>query len=301
VAEDVVVVVDAVDAVDKNSEAKVIMISQLPALGVGLAFREPFRSDVLLHREEIDFLEITADHYLDVADEKLRELELLADHFTLIPHGLSLSLGSAEGLDRGYRSQLVDLVRRIDPPWWSEHVAFTKAGGIELGHLAPVPFSREALDVLTANIAEVKELLDIPLILENITYDFRLPGDEMNEGAFLTELADRTGCGLLLDLTNLFTNASNHGGNPIELLGLMPLDRVVQLHFVGGHWEQGVLIDSHSQPVPAQVWELMDFVLARAPVRGAILERDENLPPIESLLNELQKARELGRRHGRWP
>jgi uncharacterized protein (UPF0276 family) len=301
VGAEVAVVEDVADVVDKNSEAKVIMISQLPALGVGLAFREPFRSDVLLHRDGIDFLEITADHYLDVSDAKLQELEMLADHFTLIPHGLSLSLGSAEGMDRGYRNQLVDLVRRIDPPWWSEHIAFTRAGGVELGHLAPVPYSREALDVLTANIAEVKELLDIPLILENITYDFRLPDDELDEGAFLTELADRTGCGLLLDLTNLYTNAANHGGNLIELLGRLPLDRVVQLHFVGGHWEHGVLIDSHSQPVPTQVWELMDFVLARAPVRGAILERDENLPPFESLLNELQEARALGRKHGRWP
>ena len=256
------------------------MISTLPALGVGLGFREPFRSDVLLHRDRIDFLEITADHYLDVPAGKLQELEMLADHFTLIPHGLSLSLGSAEGLDQGYRNQIVELVRRIDPPWWSEHVAFTRAGGIELGHLAPVPFSREAIDILAANIAEVQELLDVPLILENITYDFLFPGSELDEGTFLAELTERTGCGLLLDLTNLYTNAVNHGGDPIDLLGRLPLDRVVQLHFVGGHWEQGVLIDSHSQPAPPQVWELMDFVLARAPVRGAILERDENLPPL---------------------
>jgi uncharacterized protein len=292
---------DVAGVVDEDCEGSAIMISTLPALGVGLGFREPFRSDVLFHRDRIDFLEITADHYLDVPDGKLQELEMLADHFTLIPHGLSLSLGSAEGLDQGYRNQIVDLVRRIDPPWWSEHVAFTRAGGIELGHLAPVPFSHEAIDILAANIAEVQELLDTPLILENITYDFRLPGDELDEGAFLAKLTERTGCGLLLDLTNLYTNAMNHGGDPIDLLDQLPLDRVVQLHFVGGHWEQGVLIDSHSQPVPAQVWELMDFVLARAPVRGAILERDENLPPFESLLDELERARQLGRKHGRWP
>ncbi|MGO8902696.1 MAG: DUF692 domain-containing protein [Isosphaeraceae bacterium] len=292
---------DVAGVVDEDCEGSAIMISTLPALGVGLGFREPFRSDVLFHRDRIDFLEITADHYLDVPDGKLQELEMLADHFTLIPHGLSLSLGSAEGLDQGYRNQIVDLVRRIDPPWWSEHVAFTRAGGIELGHLAPVPFSREAIDILAANIAEVQELLDTPLILENITYDFRLPGDELDEGAFLAKLTERTGCGLLLDLTNLYTNAMNHGGDPIDLLDQLPLDRVVQLHFVGGHWKQGVLIDSHSQPVPTQVWELMDFVLARAPVRGAILERDENLPPFESLLDELERARQLGRKHGRWP
>ena len=139
------------------------MISTLPALGVGLGFREPFRSDVLFHRDRIDFLEIIADHYLDAPAGKLQELEMLADHFTLIPHGLSLSLGSAEGLDPGYRDQMVNLVRRIDPPWWSEHIAFTRAGGIELGHLAPVPFSREAIDVLAANIAAGSEASGRPV------------------------------------------------------------------------------------------------------------------------------------------
>lgn len=118
---------------------------------------------------------------------------------------------------------------------------------------------------------------------------------------FWPSLTEQTGCGLLLDLTNLYTNAVNHGGDPFELLGRLPLDRVVQCHFVGGHWEQGMLIDSHSRPTPEVVWELMEFVLERAPVRGAILERDENLPPFESLLDELERARILGRRYGRWP
>lgn len=277
------------------------MFTEIPTLGVGLGFREPYRADVLLNRDRIDFLEITADHYFGPSTTKRDELELLADHFTLIPHGLGLSLGSAEGLDRVYRDRLIDLVRRLDPPWWSEHVAFTRAGGVDIGHLAPVPWSREALDVLAANIGEVQALTDIPLIVENITYAFRVPGAELDEADFLAELVDRTGCGLLLDVTNLHTNAVNHGFDPIRFLDRLPLDHVVQLHFAGGHWENGLLIDSHSRRTPDEVWGLLDHVLARAPVKGVILERDEELPPIAELLGELDHARALGGRHGRWP
>ncbi len=275
------------------------MIATLPLLGAGLGFREPYRADVLLGGDGVDFLEVVADHYLDAPPEKLRELDLLAERYTLIPHGLNLSLGTAEGLDPGYRDQLVDLVRRLDPPWWSEHVAFTRAGGVEIGHLAPLPFSREALDVLATNIAEVQGLVEIPLILENITYPFALPGSDLVEADFLAALVERTGCGLLLDVANLHINAVNHHFDPYAFLDRLPLERVVQLHFVGGHREGEFLVDSHSAATPPEVWALLDHILARARVKGVILERDENLPPFSTLLEEIRRVRELWRRHDR--
>lgn len=273
---------------------------RLPALGVGLAFREPLRGDVFLRRAEIDFLEITADHYLDAAPEKERELDLLREHFPLVPHALDLSLGSAEGVDRAYLRKLARLVRRLDPPWWSEHVAFTRAGGIEIGHLAPTEFSPEAARVFARNVSEVRAHIDAPLILENITYTVTSPAAAWGEAEFLTEVLELTDCGLLLDVTNLHINSVNHGYDFRAFLERLPLGRVVQLHFVGGHRHGGELIDSHSERTPEEVWDIMDGVLARAPVRGAILERDENLPPAAELLAELGRAREMGRRHGRW-
>lgn len=276
------------------------MIATLPALGAGLGFRSPFRGELFLHRDDVDFLEITADHYFDPPAEKRAELELLEDHFTLIPHGLSLSLGSAEGLDPEYTDRLLDLVRRLDPPWWSEHLAFTRAGGIEIGHLAPLPFTREAVGVVCRNVEAVRRRTDVPLILENITYTVDLPGAEMDEAAFLAEVLHRSGCGLLLDVTNLYTNAVNHGYDWRRFLDRLPLERVVQLHFTGGHWRGGTLVDSHSAATPEEVWGVLDAVLERAPVKGVILERDENLPPFGDLLGELARARESGRRRGRW-
>ena len=274
-------------------------LTAIPPLGAGLGFREPFRGDLFLHQAEVDFLEITADHYFEASMPKRAELDLLAAHFPLIPHGLDLSLGSAEGMDEDYARKFTDLVNYLQPPYWSEHIAFTHAGGVEIGHLTPLPWTREALNVLCRNIAVVKRGTDVPLILENITQVVELPG-EMTEAQFLTELTERTGCGLLLDVTNLYTNAVNFGYDLDAFLDNAPLERVVQLHFTGGHWHDGVLIDSHARPTPPEVWELMEAVLVRAPVRGVILERDEDLPPFAELASEIGRARTLGQRLGRW-
>ncbi len=276
------------------------MTGHLPTLGAGLGFRRPFLGDLFLHRGEVDFLEIVAEHYMDTTPQGNEELTLLQSHFTLVPHALSLSLGSAEGIDPTYLRRLARLVERVRPPWWSEHLAFTRAGGVDIGHLTPLPFTREAVDVLCRNIATAQRAIAVPLILENITYTVTLPGAELTEVEFLAEIVARTDCGLLLDVTNLYTNAVNFGYDLDAFLDGLPWERVVQLHFVGGEWHEGQLVDSHSQPTPSEVWDLLAEVLARAPVRGVILERDEQLPPLTELLTEVARAREIGRRCGRW-
>lgn len=274
---------------------------EMPALGVGMGFRAPCKSEIFLQRKSIDFLEITLDHYLDATPEKQRELELLRENFTLIPHGLNLSLGSADGLNPDYLRKVAKLVNDLSPPWWSEHICFTQADGIEIGHLSPLPFTDEALDVLARNVSVVREHITSPLILENITYLHCLPGERMTEADFIAEASARTGCGLLLDVTNLYINATNHGYDVRDFLQRLPLDKIVQFHFVGGHQHHnGLLIDSHAQPTPDPVWNLMDEILAAAPVKGAILERDENFPPFTEILSELETARQIGRRYQRW-
>src|SRR5688500_14066890 len=159
----------------------------LPALGAGFGFREPYLGELFLNRDKVDFLEITVDHFMDPTPEKRRELELLADHYTLIPHGLNLSLGSADGLDDTYLRKFARIVARVNPPWWSEHICFTRAGGIEIGHLAPLPFTKEAIETLCRNIAAARRVIPVPLILENITYNVRIPGAGMTEAQFLAE------------------------------------------------------------------------------------------------------------------
>lgn len=282
------------------SDPEMTPSTALPVLGVGLGYRQPLRADLFRQGGSVDFLEITVDHYLDASREKERELKLLAEHFTLIPHGLNLSLGSAEGLDNEYVRKVTALVQRLDPPWWSEHIAFTRAGRREIGHLTPLPHTREAIDAVCRNIAEVRRYLEVPLILENISYTVAMPGGEMTEAQFIAEVVERTDSGLLLDVMNLHANAVNHGYDSALFLEQLPLDRVVQLHFVGGHWSNGVMVDSHSQATSEEVWTLLEDVVARAPVKGMVLERDQNIPPFQQLTDELQRARDIGRRHRRW-
>lgn len=272
----------------------------LPALGSGLGYRAPYRADLFLKPEAVDFLEVVADHFLDATREGEEELELLASRWPVVPHALDLSLGSAEGLDRGYLERLAQLIHRLDPPWWSEHLCLTRAGGVEIGHLAPLPFTWEAVEAVCRNLETIRRHISAPLILENITCPFYLPGAEMSETEFLAEVLERTGCGLLLDVTNLYVNSINHGYEAPAALAKLPLERVVQLHYAGGHVETGTMIDSHSHPVPPEIWQLLDEVLKRAPVRAVLLERDEQLPPFSELETELERARDLGRRHGRW-
>ena len=260
---------------------------------VGLGFRPQMKSDIFLHQPEIDFLEITADHYLDATAEKLEELKLLKQHFPLIPHGLGLSLGSAEGIDEVYLEKFAELVEDVEPEWFSDHICFTKSGGVDIGHLSPVPFTKESLQILIRNISRVKKRIKTPLILENITYMFRYPSAEVDEAEFLRQLLDEIDCGLLLDVTNLYINSVNHKFCWRKFLDALPLEQVVQLHFVGGHRNRNRLIDSHSQKTQNEIWEVFREVCSRADVKGAILERDENFPPFAEILEELRTAREM--------
>ena len=275
-------------------------LESLPVLGVGMGYRDPLRKEILQYTDGIDFLEITADNFLQSPNTRWVFLDALRSRYTLIPHGLNLSLGSAEGLNREYLSELTELVQRVNPPWWSEHIAFTKAEGVEIGHLSPLPFNRASIDAFCDNVCEAQDRIETPLILENITYTVDLPWHEMEENKFLGELLDRTGCGLLLDVTNLFINSQNHGYDPVEFLQTNPAERIIEQHYVGGMMKHGKWIDNHSQITQDDIFKLIDSVLQYAPVKGVILERDANFPPFTTIADELERARDLGRKHKRW-
>lgn len=260
---------------------------------IGLGFRPQFRADIFLHQTEIDFLEITSDHYLDADRQKLEELKLLKEHFPLIPHSLELSLGSAEGIDEEYLEKLAVLLDFIEPEWFSDHLCFTGSGGVKIGHLAPVPYTNEAVNVFVRNIARIKKRIGTPLILENITYLLRFASSEMTEAEFITRILEETGCGLLLDVTNLYINSQNFGFDWRGFLDEIPLDKVTQLHFVGSHQHGRRLIDAHADKTEDEIWRVFREVCARCDVKGAILERDENFPPFAEILEELRTARAL--------
>ncbi|HEV2758080.1 MAG TPA: DUF692 domain-containing protein, partial [Acidimicrobiales bacterium] len=205
----------------------------------------------------------------------------------VVPHGVRLGLGGSERPHPARVTQLARLALRVEAPLVSEHVALVRGGGREAGHLLPVPRTRAALDVLVANVSEAMSGLPVPLALEPIASLFEWPGPELDEGDFLTELLERTGALLLLDVANVWANARNAGTDPALLLDRLPLDRLAYVHVAGGMERSGLYHDTHTHPVPAGVLDLLGQLADRVDVPGVMLERDGAFPPTEELDGEL--------------
>lgn len=262
-------------------------MKNIPYLGSGIGFRPELKPFIFLNRDKISFVEIIADHYIDVPDSKMEELRMLKKHFTVIPHAINLSLGSAKGIDEAYLEKLGQLIDFLQPPYWSEHIAFTQAHGYDIGHLAPLVYNREFLTILSENIRRVKKRIACPLILENITYHVELPGREFSDAEFLNRLCEETGCGLLLDITNLFINSRNFGFDPFAFIDQLNTEQIVQLHYVGYESAGEQVIDTHAGKTQEEIFTLMQHVLGCARPKGILLERDDRLEAEDEILADL--------------
>jgi uncharacterized protein (UPF0276 family) len=243
-------------------------------------------------RRDLGFIELLAEDFF--ADDRLPvPVEQLRDRgVRIVPHGVSLSLGGAEPIDRRRLDALARLARRVDAPLVSEHIAFVRGGGIESGHLLPLPRTREAVELVVANIREAQAALDVPLAVENIASLFQWPGAEMDEAAFLAEVVERADVMLLLDIANVYANSRNYGYDPHELLDRIPLDRIAYVHVAGGLEKDGLYHDTHTHGVNRGVLELLADLCARTAIPGVMLERDDNFPSDAVLNAELDAIAE---------
>jgi uncharacterized protein (UPF0276 family) len=209
----------------------------------------------------------------------------------VIPHGLSLSIGGPDPLDDAWIAEIAAFCRRVGAPFWSDHLCYTTAGGVNHTDLLPLPFTEETVDHVVARIAEVRKRTDVPLALENLTYYARMPGT-MEEVSFLRAVVERADCGLVLDVNNVYVNAKNHGGDPYATIDRMPLDRVWQLHLAGHTRTDELIIDTHIGPVCDEVWALYRHTLARAGrMIPTLIEWDLEIPSIDQVLDEVDRAR----------
>ena len=261
------------------------MSAPLPELGAGIGWR-PEIAGVLEKLPGLRFTEVVAESLTDPA--VLAPLAQLRERgVTVVPHGIRLSLGGAEDLDQRRVAHLAHCAEVVDAPLVSEHIAFVRAGGTEAGHLLPVPRTREALDVLAGNVLAAQAGLPVPLALEPIAALFDWPEDEMDEAAFLTELLERTGAWLLLDIANLYANAINRRDDPGALLTRLPLERLAYVHVAGGAEHDGLYHDTHTDPVPSEVLALLSELCAVHRPAAILLERDGDYPPEAQLRAEL--------------
>jgi len=271
-------------------------VTGLHAQHIGIGWRPELAADLLRRPRELDFVEVVAENCF-VGAHAWREAVALRELWPVVPHGVKLSLGSAEGIDREHARRLGRLARELRAPMVSEHVAFVRSGGVEVGHLTPVPRTREAVRVVAHNVAQARRHLpDVPLLLENIACTLRWPagpGDIADEGLFYADVVEATGCELLLDLGNLLANARNAGVDPRAALGGFPLAAVAMIHVAGGREIDGFWFDTHADPVGDAVFELLAEVVARVGPRPVLLERDSCFPPTAELLAELGRCRAL--------
>ncbi|WP_297622404.1 DUF692 domain-containing protein [Nocardia sp.] len=220
---------------------------------------------------------------------------LVAQGIATVPHGISLSLGGAEPVDDRRVAHLAACARALGSPLVSEHIAFVRAGGMEAGHLLPVPRTREGLDALVRNVSRTQRELEVPLAVENIAALFEWPDAEFTEAEFLRELVERTGVHLLLDIANVYANARNTSRDPLTELLRLPTERLAYCHVAGGRETGGRYHDTHGDPVPAEVLALVAEFAADRSV-PLLLERDGNYPPAAELLDELNAIATASRR-----
>jgi uncharacterized protein (UPF0276 family) len=271
-------------------------------LGMGIGWR-PEIAGAVERMPGIDWVEAVAENvcpgHLPEPLVRLRERGV-----SVVPHGVSLGLGGAERPDAGRLAALAKRVAALGSPLVTEHIAFVRAGGastasppLEAGHLLPVPRTWDALDVLCENVRIAQDALPVPLAVENIAALISWPGEEMTEGQFLYELADRTGVRLLIDVANLHTNHVNRGEDPAKALAELPLEAIAYVHVAGGFERDGVWHDSHAHPVPRPVLDILTDLASRVTPPGVLLERDENFPKageLERELGDIRKALEKG-------
>ena len=270
------------------------MNARSPTLsGFGLGLRREHYRDFLDGRIDVDFVEVISENFMVDGGQPRHILRRIRDRHPVALHGVSMSVGSADGLRSDYLSRLKALVDEIAPVFVSDHLSWSRFGGFNSHDLLPVPYTEEALDTVCANVAHAQDVLGRTMLFENPSSYVAFDGADMSEWEFLAEMTRRTGCGLLLDVNNVYVSAVNHGFDPLDFIAGLPLDRVRQIHLAGHTQGDAVLIDTHDQPVCDAVWQLYAEVMARAGPVATMIERDAEIPPLPALLDELAVARRM--------
>jgi uncharacterized protein (UPF0276 family) len=261
--------------------------------GFGLGLRPEHYRDFLEHRPRVDWLEILSENYLVPGGRPLANLDAIRRDWPMAMHGVSLSIGGADPLDERYLRELKALADRVQPAWISDHLCWTGVDQANLHDLLPLPYTEAALSHVADRVGRVQDVLGRRLVIENVSSYVAFAADEMSEWAFLAELARRADCDLLLDVNNVHVSAVNHGFDARAFIDALPAARVRQIH-LAGHEDLGThLVDTHDRPVCEAVWALYRHAVARLGDVPAMIERDDDIPPLDELVAELDRARAI--------
>ncbi|MFI4979477.1 MAG: DUF692 domain-containing protein [Nevskiales bacterium] len=265
----------------------------LPALGFGLGLRSDHYEAILKESPRVDWFEAISENYMVGGGKPLRWLERIREHYPVVLHGVSLSIGSTAPLDRAHLIQLKGLAERIQPAWISDHLCWTGIAGRNLHDLMPLPHTEEAIHHIAARVREVQDFLGRRILLENVSSYIDFAHSTVPEWEFLKAVAEEADCLILLDVNNIYVNSQNHGFDPLTYLRAVPARRVQQIHLAGHSHNGELLIDTHDHPVPEPVWALYAEAVRRFGNVATMVERDDDIPPLEELVRELDRARAL--------
>lgn len=261
--------------------------------GAGVGLRSPHIREVISRQPDIPWLEVHTCNYLGGGLNRLL-LSKIREHYPLSFHGVNLNLGGVDPLDKDYLSRLVQICRELEPSLISEHACFTSLHNQHFHDLLPIPYTREALALMGSRVNQVQEALGREILIENVSRYASFPESEMSEGEFLAELCQSTGCGLLLDLNNAYVNQQNLGISVQSFLQQLPLERVAEIHLAGfSENSDGWLVDTHASPICEPVWQLFENTLEQLANIPCLIERDSNIPELDELLAERNRAQQI--------
>jgi len=267
----------------------------IPA-SAGIGLRAPHIERVLTERPPVPWFEVHSENYFGAGGAMHAALARIRADYPLSLHGVGLSLGSADGLDLQHLATLRRLVDRYAPALVSDHICWGGIGGVHLNDLLPLPCTQEALDLMVSRVQQVQDALGREFLVENVSSYLSFSHAQMPESAFVAELVKRSGCGLLLDVNNVYVNSVNHDFDPIDYLRAMPHGAVREIHLAGftrkDQLPVPLLIDSHSRPVAAAVWSLYEEALVLCGPQPTLIEWDQDIPELEVLLAEAGRAEE---------
>jgi uncharacterized protein (UPF0276 family) len=262
-------------------------------LGFGLGLRTQHYEEIIAGEARIDWLEVLSENYMVDGGRPLEWLARFRERCPLVMHGVSLSIGSTDALDRDYLARLKMLAAFVEPAWVSDHLCWTGVDRTNLHDLMPLPYTEEALDHVAARVREVQDVLGRRILLENVSSYIAFNDSQLSESQFIAEVARRADCLILLDVNNVYVSACNHGFDARAYLADIPADRVQQFHLAGHSRHGALVIDTHDAPVVDPVWRLYADALRRFGPVSTMIERDDHIPPLAELLAELDQARAI--------
>ena len=265
-----------------------------PYLGYGLGLRKEHYDDVLQQRPAVDWFEIISENYMVPGGKPLDYLSRIREHYPMVMHGVSMSIGSIEPLDFAYLQQLKMLIDRVQPAWFSDHLCWTGVNGINLHDLMPLPYTEEAVKHVADRISQVQDYMGRQMLLENVSSYVSYSESQMSEWEFLRAVVERADCLILLDINNIYVSAYNHNFDAYDYLQAMPTERVYQFHLAGHTHENNLIIDTHDHPIADPVYELYAAAVQQFGRVSTMIERDDHIPPLPELLVELERVRHIG-------